>query len=128
MNPNPSVGHQVAAGGGGGGELIAAADARALLQFHEADHSSGSGSHEMEDGRYAAGDNEEIEMEGPSEPSNLGDPNRTVVPGAGAGNQLTLSFQGDVYVFDNVSPEKVTFFHLEACSERLRYQTQSDGG
>ncbi|XP_074583081.1 GATA transcription factor 20-like [Curcuma longa] len=105
MNPNPSVGHQVASGGGG--ELIAAADAGALLQFHEADHSSGSGSHEMEDGRYAAGENEEIEMVGPSEPSNLGDPNRTVVPRAGVGNQLTLSFQGDVYLFDNVSPEKV---------------------
>ncbi|XP_021291024.1 GATA transcription factor 28-like [Herrania umbratica] len=31
----------------------------------------------------------------------------TVVPGNGGADQLTLSFQGEVYVFDSVSPDKV---------------------
>ncbi|KAK8981766.1 hypothetical protein V6N11_049260 [Hibiscus sabdariffa] len=31
----------------------------------------------------------------------------TAVPGNGGGDQLTLSFQGEVYVFDSVSPDKV---------------------
>lgn len=38
------------------------------------------------------------------------DPHGTMVPGAMppmANNQLTLSFQGEVYVFDSVSPDKV---------------------
>ncbi|GAB2292045.1 hypothetical protein Dimus_026292 [Dionaea muscipula] len=30
-----------------------------------------------------------------------------VLPGSGGGDQLTMSFQGEVYVFDAVSPEKV---------------------
>ncbi|XP_042380610.1 GATA transcription factor 24-like [Zingiber officinale] len=80
-NPNPPA-----------GELFAAADA---------------GGHEMEDGRYAPGENEKVEMEGPSEPSNQGDANGGTMPGADAGSQLVLSFQGNVYVVDNVSPEKV---------------------
>lgn len=32
--------------------------------------------------------------------------------GGGGTDQLTLSFQGEVYVFDSVSPEKVPFFNL----------------
>ncbi|KAJ6799742.1 GATA transcription factor 20-like isoform X1 [Iris pallida] len=45
------------------------------------------------------------------DPTALGDPHALVIPshvGSGSGgNQLTLSFQGEVYVFDSVSPEKV---------------------
>lgn len=110
-NPNPPA-----------GKLFAAADAGALLQFHEADGSRGSGcgGHEMEDGRFAPGENEQVEMEELSETSNQEDPNRATMPGADAGNQLIISFQGDAYVFDNVSPEKVAFpssFHFQDCSE-----------
>lgn len=36
------------------------------------------------------------------------DPGVSIVPHIG-GSQLTLSFQGEVYVFDCVSPEKVRF-------------------
>lgn len=38
-------------------------------------------------------------------------PGSEIVPAAGGGgaDQLTLSFQGEVYVFDAVSPEKVRF-------------------
>lgn len=36
----------------------------------------------------------------------------TSAPGNGGADQLTLSFQGEVYVFDSVSPDKVRFpFH-----------------
>ncbi|XP_078434387.1 GATA transcription factor 24-like [Wolffia australiana] len=38
-------------------------------------------------------------------PSDAG--NMALLPDPGMGNQLTLSFQGEVYVFDSVSPEKV---------------------
>lgn len=34
------------------------------------------------------------------------------VPGNGGSDQLTLSFQGEVYVFDAVSPDKVPFLLL----------------
>ncbi|KAK8962160.1 GATA transcription factor 24 [Platanthera guangdongensis] len=50
-----------------------------------------------------------MEQDGPSDPSDPGhpgDPQGMIVPHGGS-NQLTLSFQGEVYVFDSVSPEKV---------------------
>lgn len=50
-----------------------------------------------------------MEADGPSDPSDpghAGDPQGLIVP-HGGNNQLTLSFQGEVYVFDSVSPEKV---------------------
>lgn len=91
------------------GELIAAADAQALQDYHDAGHSSGSGGHGMDEDGVGVVENEGMEAEGPSDPSHLGDPQAMVAPQAGT-NQLTLSFQGEVYVFDSVSPEKVTFF------------------
>lgn len=36
----------------------------------------------------------------------------SALPGNGSADQLTLSFQGEVYVFDAVSPEKVRLLHL----------------
>ncbi|ERN14361.1 hypothetical protein AMTR_s00033p00221090 [Amborella trichopoda] len=43
----------------------------------------------------------------PSDSGNVPDPN-AIIPMRGQGSsQLTLSFQGEVYVFDSVSPEKV---------------------
>ncbi|WOL18302.1 GATA transcription factor 20 [Canna indica] len=90
--------------GGCSGELIAAADAQTLQQYHEADHSSGS--HGMEEDGVGAIENEGMETEGPSDPSHLGDAHTLIASQVG-GNQLTLSFQGEVFVFDSVSPEKV---------------------
>ncbi|XP_074564311.1 GATA transcription factor 24-like isoform X1 [Curcuma longa] len=113
---NMSAGHQLLPGVslpshvdeshavGGTGELIAAADALALQQYEEADCSSGS--HGMEEEGVGAVENGEMETEGPSGPSHLGD-TQALVPAQAGGNQLTLSFQGEVYVFDSVSPEKV---------------------
>ncbi|RWW11359.1 hypothetical protein GW17_00025037 [Ensete ventricosum] len=89
---------------GRSGELIAAADAQTLQQYHEADHSSGS--HGIEEDGVGAVDNEGMETEEPADPSHLGDAHGLIAPQVG-GNQLTLSFQGEVFVFDSVSPEKV---------------------
>ncbi|CAL9088764.1 unnamed protein product [Musa acuminata var. zebrina] len=47
-----------------------------------------------------------MEMELPSDPSHLGDAQGLMASQLG-GNQLTLSFQGEVFVFDSVFPEKV---------------------
>ncbi|KAG6510209.1 hypothetical protein ZIOFF_028218 [Zingiber officinale] len=75
-------------------ELIAAADVRALQQYEEADYNSGS--HGREEEAVGSVENGEMEADGLSGPSHLGDtqPLVTVQPG---GNQLTLSFQhGDM--------------------------------
>ncbi|XP_039131462.1 GATA transcription factor 20-like isoform X1 [Dioscorea cayenensis subsp. rotundata] len=49
---------------------------------------------------------EGMDADHPTDLSNLGDHIGLIVPPIGS-NQLTLSFQGEVYVFDSVSPEKV---------------------
>ncbi|KAG6473397.1 hypothetical protein ZIOFF_067313 [Zingiber officinale] len=84
--------------------MIAAADARALKQYEEADCSSDS--HGIEEEGVGAVENREMEADGLSSSSHLGDtqPLVTVQPGR---NQPTLSFQGEVYVLDSVSPKKV---------------------
>ena len=48
-----------------------------------------------------------MEGEMPSDAGNL-----AMIADPAIGNQLTLSFQGEVYVFDSVSPEKVTALSL----------------
>ncbi|KAG6475944.1 hypothetical protein ZIOFF_065176 [Zingiber officinale] len=75
-----------------------------FIPYEEADCSSGN--HRIEEEGVGAVENWEMEADGLSGLSHLGDtqPLVTVQPG---GNQLTLSFQGEVYVFDSVSPEKV---------------------
>ncbi|KAG6490081.1 hypothetical protein ZIOFF_051363 [Zingiber officinale] len=85
-------------------ELIVAVDAWTLQQYEEADCSSSS--HRIEEEGVGAVENGEMEADGLSGPSHLGDtqPLVTVQPGE---NQLTLLFQGEVYVFDSVSPKKV---------------------
>ncbi|XP_024934146.1 GATA transcription factor 28 isoform X2 [Ziziphus jujuba] len=56
----------------------------------------------------AAGGAEIVEADVPSDPRNLSDNRNALVDhGGDSGDQLTLSFQGQVYVFDSVSPEKV---------------------
>ncbi|URE28455.1 gata transcription factor [Musa troglodytarum] len=92
--------------GGHSGELIAAADLQALQQDHDADHSSGSRVMEEDGAGAGAVENQGTETEQPSDPSRLGDAQGLMASQA-CGNQLTLSFQGEVFVFDFVSPEKV---------------------
>ncbi|THU54156.1 hypothetical protein C4D60_Mb10t22050 [Musa balbisiana] len=104
--PSAALTAHIDGASGRNGELIAAADAQALQQYHDADHSSGSVGHGMEEDGVGAMDHEGMETEGPSDPNHLGDAQTLISPQVG-GNQLTLSFQGDVYVFDSVSPEKV---------------------
>lgn len=72
-------------GGGGGGE-----GGEGIDEYPESEGLEG-------DGLLDPGHNEH------------GDPQGAIAPHVG-GNQLTLSFQGEVYVFDAVSPEKVKFF------------------
>lgn len=101
-------------GGGGESQLIATADTQALQQYEEAEHHGGGvgDGHGMEEDQDVAVDGEGMEADGQADPGNLGDPQVVVATQVG-GNQLTLSFQGEVYVFDSVSPEKVIFLpHL----------------
>ncbi|TKY64671.1 GATA transcription factor 28 [Spatholobus suberectus] len=54
------------------------------------------------------GGSESVEGELPSNHGNLPDNHTAIMDhGGDGGDQLTLSFQGQVYVFDSVSPEKV---------------------
>ncbi|XP_038983996.1 GATA transcription factor 17-like isoform X2 [Phoenix dactylifera] len=117
----PAAAHQVLAvvampaqiddgrGRGGESQLIAATDAQVFQEYEEAEHHGGvvvGGGHGMEEDRDVAADDEGMEADGQADPGNLGDPEAVIAPQVG-GNQLTLSFQGEVYVFDSVSPEKV---------------------
>ncbi|KAF8400225.1 hypothetical protein HHK36_013522 [Tetracentron sinense] len=77
------------------------------MQEHDHDHAShhnnnGSGMDDDQDDG-----SEGMEGDVPSDPGNLSDPNCTMQAQGHVGNQLTLSFQGQVYVFDSVSAEKV---------------------
>jgi len=63
----------------------------------------------MMDDHADGGMDEGVETDIPSHPGNSADNRGEVVDrGIENGDQLTLSFQGQVYVFDRVSPEKVT--------------------
>lgn len=91
------------AGGGEGGALMGG-DAQVGQSYRgEQEHGmlqdgGGDAVEENQDGS--------MEREGvddmPLDASNLG-----MIPAPAMGNQLTLSFQGEVYVFDSVSAEKV---------------------
>ncbi|CAH2053150.1 unnamed protein product [Thlaspi arvense] len=62
----------------------------------------------MMDEHVDDGMNEGVETDIPSHPGNVSDHRGEVVDrGSDNGDQLTLSFQGQVYVFDRVMPEKV---------------------
>ncbi|KAL9459912.1 hypothetical protein AB3S75_003169 [Citrus x aurantiifolia] len=71
---------------------------------HELHHiSNGDVMDDEHDEGNGVGESEAMEGDAPSDPGSLSD-NRAV---SEIGDQLTLSFQGQVYVFDSVSPEKV---------------------
>ncbi|EFH59549.1 hypothetical protein ARALYDRAFT_479637 [Arabidopsis lyrata subsp. lyrata] len=71
--------------------------------LHHIDNGNG-----MMDEHTDGGMDEGVETDIPSHPGNSADNRGEVVDrGIENGDQLTLSFQGQVYVFDRVSPEKV---------------------
>ncbi|XP_072973316.1 GATA transcription factor 20-like [Typha angustifolia] len=95
MSENPSHLAHPAAGGGGEAQMVAAAEA---MQRYEANN--GGGGDRMEEDHDVAVEGDGMDGDGPSDPHGI-------VAAPIGGNQLTLSFQGEVYVFDSVSPEKV---------------------
>ncbi|KAG6472483.1 hypothetical protein ZIOFF_069947 [Zingiber officinale] len=98
--------HLVRQPAGGEGHLIAAADARALQSYGN-DRGNGGAGDGMEEDLDGAVEGEAMEGDVGHDHGGLGDQNAIIVPPV-ASNQLTLSFHGEVYVFDSVSPEKVT--------------------
>ncbi|OAY85752.1 GATA transcription factor 28 [Ananas comosus] len=131
-NPNPAAeakpgsggrfsGHHghIPAGVGGGVEeaqLIAAADAQGIERYEEAEDSIGRGG-----GGGGHGEGEGMEVDGPCDPGHSGEHHGMLAPHVGD-NQLTLSFQGEVYVFDSVTPEKqrINLPHRVASLMRFR--------
>lgn len=72
---------------------------------HVLQHLSNGNGREHDDN---GGGSDDMESEIPPDHSNLSDNhNAMVAHGGSENNQLTLSFQGQVYVFDSVLPEKV---------------------
>lgn len=88
------------------------------LQYMQ-EHEHHQGLHQMSNGNGVADDHDDgsgagtggaelSEVNVQSEPVNLSDTRSGMVDHSGNnGDQLTLSFQGQVFVFDSVSPEKV---------------------
>ncbi|KAH9297124.1 hypothetical protein KI387_028806 [Taxus chinensis] len=72
---------------------------------HSLHHSDDNGIGDEQD--EGGGDNDGMEADIPSSGGNLGDSQVIVPVRPQATNQLTLSYQGEVYVFDSVPPEKV---------------------
>ncbi|XP_043710433.1 GATA transcription factor 24-like [Telopea speciosissima] len=70
---------------------------------HAQHHNNGNDIDDQEDG----GGSEGLEGDVPSDHGNLSDPHGSRPSRVHGGNQLTLSFQGEVYVFDSVSAETV---------------------
>lgn len=70
--------------------------------------------HALQNGAVGGGGMEAMGgVDGVVAPHALYVPGSEIPPASGGGgaDQLTLSFQGEVYVFDAVSPEKVPFFY-----------------
>lgn len=88
-------------------------------EHHELHHMSNGDGNGMDDdddhdncNGNDGGGSEDLEGDVPSNPGNLSENRSAMVDhdgGADSGDQLTLSFQGQVYVFDSVSPEKVVY-------------------
>lgn len=85
--------HAGTAAGGGGGDGHMIAGEHGIQRYGDLE---GSGVEGMDADR----DHEQNH--------DVGDPHTAIAPQIGS-NQLTLSFQGEVYVFDSVSPDKVVF-------------------
>ncbi|XP_047250917.1 GATA transcription factor 20-like [Capsicum annuum] len=110
VDAGAGVGAGGSGGGGGGIESMDNPTSHIRYEQHHHSHSHAplhnGGGGAME----AAGMNG---VEGVSHNALYGPPSEIVpTAGSGASDQLTLSFQGEVYVFDSVSPEKVLLFTL----------------
>ncbi|XP_010466341.1 PREDICTED: GATA transcription factor 24-like isoform X1 [Camelina sativa] len=94
--------------GNNGRMHIAVAQEPMHVQYeHQGLHHIDNGNGMMDD-HTDGGMDEGVETEVPTHPGNAADNRGEVVDrGIENGDQLTLSFQGQVYVFDRVSPEKV---------------------
>ncbi|KAJ4958477.1 hypothetical protein NE237_025588 [Protea cynaroides] len=71
---------------------------------HAQHHTNGNA---IDDDQEDNGGSDGMEGDVPSDHRNLSDPHSSMPSHGHGGNQLTLSFQGEVYVFDSVSAEKV---------------------
>lgn len=91
-----------------GGDVGVGSAGQGILHYaREHDDNDGGGvGHGMDEDQDGMMESEGMEGDGPSDAGHPGDPQGMIVPHVG-NNQLTLSFQGEVYVFDSVSPEKV---------------------
>lgn len=98
-------------GSNGGMHNIGVAQDPIHVQYeHHGLHHINNGNGMMDD-HADEGMNEGVETDIPSHPGNSSDHRGEVVDrGSENGDQLTLSFRGQVYVFDRVLPEKVTLF------------------
>ncbi|KAJ0965597.1 hypothetical protein J5N97_026735 [Dioscorea zingiberensis] len=104
MSENPSAVGEVKPAQEGGIQYDSAMDAageQQELQIYGRERQEMNG--EEHDG---VAEVEGMDTDHPADLANLGDHIGLIVPPIGS-NQLTLSFQGEVYVFDSVSPEKV---------------------
>ncbi|XP_061354360.1 GATA transcription factor 28 [Gastrolobium bilobum] len=76
--------------------------------LHHMSNGNGIDDDQNNGGDTNCGGSESVEGEVPSNNGNLPDNHAVIMDqGSDGGDQLTLSFQGQVYVFDSVSPEKV---------------------
>lgn len=83
--------------------------------LHEQSHgmhhmSNGNGMEDEHDDGVAGGEGMDGELH--NDPGNVSDTHGGLMVANADNNQLTLSFQGQVYVFDSVSPEKASPFSL----------------
>ncbi|XP_021720325.1 GATA transcription factor 24-like isoform X2 [Chenopodium quinoa] len=76
-------------------------------QSHEMHHMNNGNVMEDDHDDGVTGVGEGIDGELHNDPGNVSDTHGGMMVANGDNNQLTLSFQGQVYVFDSVSPEKV---------------------
>lgn len=76
--------------------------------MHHMSNGNGNGmDDDHDDGGACVGGSEGIDGELHNDPGNVSDNHGAMLVAGPDNNQLTLSFQGQVYVFDSVSPEKV---------------------
>ncbi|KAG0461666.1 hypothetical protein HPP92_021963 [Vanilla planifolia] len=91
-----------------GGDVVGVSDGQGIPQYAGVFGEKDCGGQEngMDGDQDGMMESEGMEGDGPPDVGHSGDPHGMILPHGGS-NQLTLSFQGEVYVFDSVSPEKV---------------------
>ncbi|KAJ0985146.1 hypothetical protein J5N97_003502 [Dioscorea zingiberensis] len=102
MSENPSVTGEVKLGPAEAMDGADGAGNSQAMALYGHERREGNGEEEQD----GVAEVEGMDADQPTDLANLGDHVGLIVPPVGS-NQLTLSFQGEVYVFDSVSPEKV---------------------